>query len=222
MVWSQVCGPTCSSWALLESRLRRSDALASGRILSFSFLAGDFLLGRLLGLGLVGCDPAWVPTFFWGTSPSLVRGFRWAVPAVWLSRLLVFSWNLYLGSFLSLPLLEVFQVTPWLSTLRSLAVEVVTLVLYQVLVGLPSWGYSASGFLSPVVFLVFPFVWGPLPQADAVGCGLHWSGRMSSLLSGRSSSFVQGSSSLDLVGVGGSHRVPSPLSTVFLRDVVTL
>ena len=30
-------------------------------------------------------------------------GFRWAVPAVWLSRLLVFSWNLYLGSFLSLP-----------------------------------------------------------------------------------------------------------------------
>ena len=30
-------------------------------------------------------------------------GFCWAVPAVWLSRLLVFSWNLYLGSFLSLP-----------------------------------------------------------------------------------------------------------------------
>ena len=93
--------PGC--WALLESRLRRSDALASGRTPSFSFLAGDFFLGRLLGLWLVGCDPAWVPTFFWGTSPSLVRGFRWAVPAVWLSRLLVFSWNLYLGSFLSLP-----------------------------------------------------------------------------------------------------------------------
>ena len=93
--------PGC--WALLESRLRRSDALASGRTLSFYFLAGDFFLGRLLGLGLVGCDPAWVPTFFWGNSPFLVRGFRWAVPAVWLSRLLVFSWNLYLGSFLSLP-----------------------------------------------------------------------------------------------------------------------
>ena len=93
--------PGC--WALLESRLRRSDALASGRTLSFSFLAGDFFLGRLLGLGLVGCVPAWVPTFFWGTSPSLVRGFRWAVPAVCLSRLLVFSWNLYLGSFLLLP-----------------------------------------------------------------------------------------------------------------------
>ena len=93
--------PGC--WALLESRLRRSDALASGRTLFFYFLAGNFFLGRLLGLGLVGCDPAWVPTFFWGNSPSLVRGFCWAVPAVWLSRLLVFSWNLYLGSFLSLP-----------------------------------------------------------------------------------------------------------------------
>ena len=30
-------------------------------------------------------------------------GFRWAVPAVWLSRRLVFSSNLSLGSFLSLP-----------------------------------------------------------------------------------------------------------------------
>ena len=101
------------------------------------------------------------------------------------------------------------QVNPWLSTLRSLAVEVVTLVLCQVLVGVPSWGYSTSGFLGPVVFLVFPFVRGLLPQ----GCGLRWSGRMSSLLSGRSSSFVLGSSSLDLVGVVGSHRVPSPLSS---------
>ena len=46
-------------------------------------------------------------------------------------------------------------VDPWLSTLRSLAAEVVTLVLCQVLVGLPSWGCSASGFLGPAVFLVF-------------------------------------------------------------------
>ena len=206
--------PGC--WALLESRLRRSVDLASGRTLSFYFLAGVFFLGRLLGLGLVGCDPAWVPTFFWGNSPSLVRGFRWAVPAVWLSRLLVFLESL-LGFF---PLassvccgLEVVQVNPWLSTLRSLAVEVVTLVLCQVLVGLPSWGYSASGFLGPVVFLVFPFVWGPLPQADAVGCGLRWSGRMPSLLTCRSCSFVLGSSSLDLVGVGGFHCVRSPLSS---------
>ena len=109
--------------------------------------------------------------------------------------------------------LEVVQVNPWLSTLHSLVVEVVTLILCQVLVGLPSWGYSASGFLGPVVFLVFPFVRGPLPQADAVGCGLRWSGRMPRLLTGRSCSFVLGSSSLDLVGGGGFCRVPYPLSS---------
>ena len=65
--------PGC--WALLESRLRRSDAFVYGRTLSFYFLAGVFFFGRLLGLGLVGCDPALVPTFFWGNSPSLVRVF---------------------------------------------------------------------------------------------------------------------------------------------------
>ena len=42
-----------------------------------------------------------------------------------------------------------------MSALCSLAAEVVTLVLCQVLVGLPSWGCSASGFLGPSVFLVF-------------------------------------------------------------------
>ena len=51
--------------------------------------------------------------------------------------------------------LGVVTVDPWLSTLRSLAAEVVTMVLYQVLAGLPSWGCSASGFLGPVVFLFF-------------------------------------------------------------------
>ena len=129
------------------------------------------------------------------------------------------------------------QVNPWLSTLCSLAVEVVTLVLCQVLVGLPLWGYSASGGVpglqvgSPVsgrvcvlpqsmfvrllslLLVGLTFVRGPLPQADAVGFGLRWSGRLSSLLTGRSCSFALGSSSLDLVGVGGFHRVPSPLSS---------
>ena len=42
-----------------------------------------------------------------------------------------------------------------MSALSSLAAEVVTLVLCQVLVGLPSWGCCASGFLGPAVFLVF-------------------------------------------------------------------
>ena len=93
--------PVC--WALLGSRLHRSVTLASSHTLSFCFLAWVFFLGRLLGLGLVGCNPAWVHTFFLGELSFPCPGFRWAVPAVWFSRLLVFSWNLYLGSFLSLP-----------------------------------------------------------------------------------------------------------------------
>ena len=105
MVWSQVCDPTCSSWVLGSSGVSVAPfcrlSLWQHPLLLFS--RWGFLLGRLSGLGLVGCDPAWVPAFFWGNSPSPVRGFRWAVPAVWLSRLLVFSWSLYLGSFLSLP-----------------------------------------------------------------------------------------------------------------------
>ena len=87
--------PEC--WALLESRLRRFDTLASGRTLSFYFLAGVFFLGRLLGLGLVGSY------LLLGELSFPCPGFRWAVPAIWLSRLLVFSWNLYLGSFLLVP-----------------------------------------------------------------------------------------------------------------------
>ena len=43
--------------------------------------------------------------------------------------------------------LEVVEVYPWLSSLRSFAVEGVDLVLYQVLVGLPSWCCCASGLL---------------------------------------------------------------------------
>ena len=63
------------------------------------------------------------------------------------------------------------------------------------------------------VGLLLALVRGPLPQADAVGFGLRWSGRLSSLLTGRSCSLDLGSSSLDLVGGGGFHRVPSPLSS---------
>ena len=65
--------PVC--WAILGSRLRCSVTLASDRTLSLCFLAWVFFLGRLLGLGLVGCSPAWVPAFFWGNSPSLVLVF---------------------------------------------------------------------------------------------------------------------------------------------------
>ena len=59
------------------------------------------------------------------------------------------------------------------------------------------------------VGLLLALVRGPLPQADAVGFGLRWSGRLSSLLTGRSCSLDLGSSSLDLVGGGGFQRVPS-------------
>ena len=45
--------------------------------------------------------------------------------------------------------------SPWLSALSGLAVASVTLVFCQGLVGLPSWGCGASGFLGPAVFLVF-------------------------------------------------------------------
>ena len=50
--------------------------------------------------------------------------------------------------------LAVVEVSPWLSSFRSFAAEVVTLLLCRVLVGLPSWSCCASGLLGPVVFLV--------------------------------------------------------------------
>ena len=64
--------PVC--WALLESRLRCCDALASGRTLSFCFLSWVFFLGRVLGLGLVGGDPAWVSLLLVGWTFGLREG----------------------------------------------------------------------------------------------------------------------------------------------------
>ena len=79
VVWSQVCGPTCSSCVLGSFGV---SAAPFGRLSLWPhpllmFLAWVFFLGRLLGLGLVGCGPAWVPAFFWGNSPSLVLVFTW-------------------------------------------------------------------------------------------------------------------------------------------------
>ena len=103
VAWSQVCDPSCGSWVLDSSgaRLRRPDALASGRTLSFyrrGFLPWAFVrtwvsrqrscLGSYLLLEVL---------------PFPCPGFRWAVPAVWWSRRQLFSWNLTLGSSLSLP-----------------------------------------------------------------------------------------------------------------------
>ena len=93
--------PVC--WALLGSLLRRSVALASGRTLSLCFSRLGFLplvfvrtwVGRLRSC-LGSC-------LLLGELSFPCPGFRLAVPAVWLSRPLEFSWNLCLGSFLSLP-----------------------------------------------------------------------------------------------------------------------
>ena len=62
--------------------------------------------------------------------------------------------------------LDVVEVYPWLSSLRSFAVEGVDLVLCQVLVGLPSWSCCASGLLGLVVFLLF--LLGHLSQVRSV------------------------------------------------------
>ena len=133
-----------------DARLHRPDALASGRTLSFC---------RRGSLPWVFSRPR--PCL--GSSLLLVvftfpcPGFRLAPLAVGWSRHLLFP-GPYLGFF---PLassvgcwLGVVEVYPWLSSLRSFAAEVVTLVLCRVLVGLPSWSCCASGLLGPVVFLV--------------------------------------------------------------------
>ena len=105
MVWSQVCGPTCSSCVLGSSGV--SDApfcrlsLWPHPLLMFSrlgFLPWAFVrtwVGRLRSC-LGSC-------LLLGELSFPCPGFCLAVPAVWLSRLLEFSWNLCLGSFLSLP-----------------------------------------------------------------------------------------------------------------------
>ena len=133
------------------------------------FVAVDLFLWRLFGLGLVGRVRASVPTFFWWCSPSLVLGFAWRLWPLGGPGTCSFL-GPYLGFF---PLassvgcwLEVVEVYPWLSSLRSFAAEVVTLVLCQVLAGLPSWRYCASGLLGPVVFLVCLF--GHLSQVRSV------------------------------------------------------
>ena len=153
VAWSQVCGPSCDSWVLmLGCAVLTPWPLAAPS----PFVTVDFFLGHLFGLGLVGHVCASVPTFFWWCSPSRVLGFAWRLwPLGGLGTCCFLG--PYLGFF---PLasnvgrwLEVVEVYPWWSSLRSFGVEVVTLVLCQALVGLPSGHCCASGLLGPVVFL---------------------------------------------------------------------
>ena len=89
-------------WALLESRLRRSDALTSGRPLSF-FSCRRFLPWAFVKTWVGRLRSCFGSYLLLGVLSFPCPGFRWAVPAVWFSRRLVFSWNPSLGSFLSLP-----------------------------------------------------------------------------------------------------------------------
>ena len=77
MAWSQVCGPSATPgfWTLLMlgCAVLTPQPLAAPS----PFVAVDFFLGRLFGLGLVGRDHSSVPTFFWWYSPSLVLVFAW-------------------------------------------------------------------------------------------------------------------------------------------------
>ena len=158
VAWSQVRGPSCDSWVLdsSDARLRRPDALAYGRTLSFCHRG--FLPWAFVRTWVSRPRPCLGSYLLWWCSPSLVLGFAWRLWPLGGPGTCCFL-GPYLGFF---PLassfgcwLEVVEVYPWLSSLRSFAVEVVTLVLCQVLVGLPSWRCCASGLLGPVVLLIF-------------------------------------------------------------------
>ena len=154
--------------------------------------------------------------------------------------------DIALGSSLSLPVftdsLRWFEVYPWLSSLRSFTVEVVNLVLCQVLVGLPAWRCCASGFLGPVLFLVFMFghmsqvrsvfflstrSWRCFPSfgwvcfwsscgvtASGWRCGLQLALVCTAVLPSHGSVLLLQPGFLfsGLVGWEDFHRVPSPLS----------
>ena len=109
--------------------------------------------------GGLGC-PSW---FVKALGSWAAYSGRWMVqvPAVFLSYLGFFPLASSVGCWL-----QVVGVYPWLSSLRSFAVEGVGLGLCQVLVGLPSWSCFASGLLGLVVFLLF--LLGHLSQVRSV------------------------------------------------------
>ena len=97
VAWSQVCDASCGSWGCESSgaRLRRPDALASGRTLSFSRRG---ILPWALVVIWVSRRQSCLGSYLLLEVLSFpCPGFHWAVPAVWWSRRLLFSWNLTLG-----------------------------------------------------------------------------------------------------------------------------
>ena len=97
VVWSQVCDPSCGSWVLGSSgaRLRRPDALASGRTLSLfshrGFLPWAFV--RTWVSRLRSCLGSYL---LLEVLSFPCPGFRRAVPAVWLLQ----APGIFLESFL--------------------------------------------------------------------------------------------------------------------------
>ena len=92
--WSQVCGPSCDSWVLNSSdaQLRRPDALASGRTLSFC--RSGFLPWAFVRTWVSRPRPCLGSYLLLATLPFLCPGFRLATLAVGWSRHLLFSWAL--------------------------------------------------------------------------------------------------------------------------------
>ena len=103
VAWSQFCDPSCGSWVLDSSgaRLRHPDALASGHTLSFC--RRGFLPWACVRTWVSGQRSCLGSYLLLEVLPFPCPGFHWAVLAVWWSRRLLFSWNLTLGSSLSLP-----------------------------------------------------------------------------------------------------------------------
>ena len=164
----EVCSLGCPSWLVLLLRslfvlhqLLRWGGLAAclwpllrwgGLVACLWPLLLLLCVGLLWGLCCAVLSP-------WALARPPLQGLRWKVlcfggPSSW-----SFSWTLYWGSSLSLPVVTgcswSFLDIPRLSTLRCLTAGGVTLVFCRGLVGLPYWGCGASGFLGPTGLIVF-------------------------------------------------------------------
>ena len=94
LVWSQVCGPSCDSWVWdsSDARLRRPDALASGRTLPFCHCGS--LPCEFVRTWVGGPRPCLGSCLLLMVLPFPCPGFRLATLAVGWSRHLLFSWAL--------------------------------------------------------------------------------------------------------------------------------
>ena len=94
VAWSQVCGPSCDSWVLdsSDARLRRPDALASGRTLSFCRRGSlPWAFVRTWVSRARPCLGSYLPLV---VLPFPCPGFRLATLAIGWFRDLLFSWAL--------------------------------------------------------------------------------------------------------------------------------